>query len=167
MTDPRSVAADMRRSGSSYLEVIEATGLPRTTLYRLFTCEGLTTPKDTRRRLSDDEAARAEELLDDGCSYREAARTLGVTAATLLRRFPGRGWPPGMGTRFANDLVRLSQDNLLPSRGLSRYDQEPNPDPFVGRIGRAELTKITDRNTCWEHGYSHETRGACHDATDT
>lgn len=36
--------------------------------------------------------ARAEALLDDGCSYRETARTLGVDHTTVRDHLPGRGW---------------------------------------------------------------------------
>lgn len=35
---------------------------------------------------------RALTLLDDGASYAEVARTLGVSAWSIAHRFPGRGW---------------------------------------------------------------------------
>lgn len=35
---------------------------------------------------------RAEQLLDDGASYNEVARTLGTSSRWPARHFPGRGW---------------------------------------------------------------------------
>lgn len=46
--------------------------------------------------------ARAKRLLDDGCSYAEAERTVGVSRKTLARRFPGMGMPKG--TWWPNQL---------------------------------------------------------------
>lgn len=42
--------------------------------------------------LSDEELAHASQLLDDGCSYMEVARTLGRSEYAVRHRFPGRGW---------------------------------------------------------------------------
>lgn len=36
--------------------------------------------------------ATAQRLLDDGCSYRETARTLGVGRASVMKALPGYGW---------------------------------------------------------------------------
>ena len=41
--------------------------------------------------LSAEVLARAAQLLDDGCSYAEVARTVGVSKSTLTGRLPGRG----------------------------------------------------------------------------
>lgn len=38
------------------------------------------------------EYTRAEELLDDGASYRDVAATLGRDPKTIAYHFPGRGW---------------------------------------------------------------------------
>ena len=35
---------------------------------------------------------RADQLLVDGCSNREVARTIGCHHTTVLAPFPGRGW---------------------------------------------------------------------------
>ena len=43
-------------------------------------------------RLSAEQLARAEQLLDDGASFAEAARSIGSTTSAVARRFPGRGW---------------------------------------------------------------------------
>ena len=36
--------------------------------------------------------AEAETMLDEGCSFAETARSLGVAESTVQRWFPGRGW---------------------------------------------------------------------------
>lgn len=42
------------------------------------------------RAFTEDELRVAEQLLDDGVSYKEIARTLDRHASTILRRFPHR-----------------------------------------------------------------------------
>lgn len=41
---------------------------------------------------------RARQLLDDGVSLGEAARTVGIDRSTVRRWFPGRGWAPHGGS---------------------------------------------------------------------
>ncbi|WAB09226.1 helix-turn-helix DNA binding domain protein [Gordonia phage LittleMunchkin] len=48
---------------------------------------------------------RARTLLDDGASYRETARTLGVDPSNLRRRLPGYGWPPGQWPEGLNPQI--------------------------------------------------------------
>lgn len=38
------------------------------------------------------ERARALELLAEGCSYREAARTIGRNRGVVMKEIPGYGW---------------------------------------------------------------------------
>lgn len=45
-----------------------------------------------RYKLTEDEERRAAQLLDDGASMRETARTIGRSASVICRHFPGRGW---------------------------------------------------------------------------
>lgn len=49
-------------------------------------------PVQRSYRLSAEQLARAEQLLDDGASFAEAARSIGSTTSAVARRFPGRGW---------------------------------------------------------------------------
>lgn len=53
-------------------------------------------------RMTADEIAAAGKLLDDGCSYEEVARTLGVSWSSIVARFPGRSWTPSQVGAFAN-----------------------------------------------------------------
>jgi methylphosphotriester-DNA--protein-cysteine methyltransferase len=42
--------------------------------------------------LTAEQLARAEHLLDDGCSVAETARTIGCSDRSVVRHFPGRAW---------------------------------------------------------------------------
>ena len=44
------------------------------------------------RPLTDAQLEAADQLLSDGCSIAEAARTVGASEMGLHRRFPGRAW---------------------------------------------------------------------------
>ena len=46
----------------------------------------------------------ARRLLEDGCSYREVGRTLGVCHSTVRNRIPGFGWSYAEAGRFAMTL---------------------------------------------------------------
>jgi hypothetical protein len=54
------------------------------------------------RHLTAADVATAGEMLDDGCSYEEVARTLGVSAWSIAVRYPGRSWTPSQVSAFGN-----------------------------------------------------------------
>ena len=49
--------------------------------------------RPARRPITTEELTRAEELLKDGCSYSEVARTLDRSTGVLRKHLPGYGWP--------------------------------------------------------------------------
>lgn len=51
--------------------------------------------EESRRRMTEEEQDRALELLTDGASYSETARTIGFSVMSVRRRFPGYGMPAG------------------------------------------------------------------------
>ncbi|QEM41474.1 hypothetical protein SEA_FORZA_5 [Gordonia phage Forza] len=53
----------------------------------------------------------AKKLLDDGCSYMEAARAAGCHPRTLARRFPGRGWSLSESAIWGRYLDRTKQNS--------------------------------------------------------
>lgn len=57
-------------------------------------------------RFTDDEHRRAQDLLDDGYSLEEVARTLGRNVETIAKRFRGRGWSPEQTGQY-NRLLAL------------------------------------------------------------
>lgn len=74
--DPRTIARDE--------------GVSLATVYRIrLKLEGA---RQTNRAFTDDEIARIEQLLDDGASLREVARTVGRDPKVISRRWVGRGW---------------------------------------------------------------------------
>lgn len=51
--------------------------------------------------MTPEQITRATSLLEDGCSYREAARTIGVSRDVVMRALPGYGWSYADAGRFA------------------------------------------------------------------
>lgn len=79
----------MDQAGHSLREIAVAFDVSVRTVGRWRTKLGLTKSeaKTTRPQTDRD---RAAALLDDGCSFAEAARTIGVTASCIRRWFPDR-----------------------------------------------------------------------------
>lgn len=53
---------------------------------------GLSTPA---RHIPESDYDKARDLLEDGCSYAEASRTVGISISALSVRFPLLGWSNG------------------------------------------------------------------------
>lgn len=51
----------------------------------------------------------AEQLLDDGASYRETAYTTGIPRTTISDRFPGRGWTAKQGADMLGFIRKHQQ----------------------------------------------------------
>ena len=81
------------RDGRSAADIAVALRVTERTVQRDRGALGIAQP--THERISAEKLARAEELLDDGCSYKEAARTVGISTWAITHYFPGRGWTPG------------------------------------------------------------------------
>ncbi|QCG77801.1 helix-turn-helix DNA binding domain protein [Gordonia phage Reyja] len=52
----------------------------------------MTTTAPAATTLTADQTTTARTLLEDGASYREVARTLGVPRHRVMRALPGYGW---------------------------------------------------------------------------
>lgn len=50
--------------------------------------------------LSLDQRRQARTLLDEGCSIRETARTIGASRTAVGEAFPGRGWTYAQAGQF-------------------------------------------------------------------
>jgi len=80
---------ELDRAGASLAQIATAFGVTIRTASRWRLELNLQhEPAHIPRPASDRE--RAAELLDEGCSFEEAARTLGVTGPTIRRWFPDR-----------------------------------------------------------------------------
>lgn len=97
----------MERAGRSASEIAYAFGVSTRSVSRWRSAMRTTKmlpptprPKSDRDRVS--------ALLDDGCSFSEAARTVGVSTATIRRWFPHRSaWTPTHSGEYAA-MVRLA-----------------------------------------------------------
>lgn len=88
--------------GRSLREIAAAFGVSTKSVSRWRSRLGLTKePPAVPRPQSDRD--RAAALLDDGCSFSEAARSLGVAPTTIARWFPDRKpWTPVQSGEFSS-----------------------------------------------------------------
>src|SRR5690606_19285746 len=88
----REQVARMTRNGLSARQTAGALGVAERTVVRDRRATG--TAKPPRTALTPRQLEIAAQLLDDGCSYAEVARTVGASATTIAAHFPGKGWTP-------------------------------------------------------------------------
>ena len=86
----RDRVMELTRDGRSARDIAEILGITERSVLRHRRAAGLSREPGTP--MTADELRRAEALLNDGCSLQEVARTLGRSARTIKRRFPGRAW---------------------------------------------------------------------------
>ena len=93
LLERRQRVATMTRQGLSATEIATALRVTPRTVVRDRQATGCAKPCNAReKRLRSDELQRAEQLLNDGCSYADVARTLGRSPQAIRYHFPGRGW---------------------------------------------------------------------------
>lgn len=111
-TDDQRIIA-MTRQGYSARRIAEALNTTARTIVRHRNALGIAQasnpphPKEVRDR--------AKELLDDGASYSEVARTVGASITQISRWHPGRGWDGHTCTEYAT-LCRTSAHLLTSGR---------------------------------------------------
>jgi hypothetical protein len=81
---------ELTHQGKTAREISDLLGVTTRTVVRDRREMGIAKP--VPRRLTDDEVRAVEQMLEDGCSYSEIARTFGVHLTCISQRFPGRGW---------------------------------------------------------------------------
>lgn len=84
-------------------------GMSERTVYRIRRDHLKLSDAPPFRPLTQDEKRQAEQLLDDGASFREVADTLGREASTIARHFPGRGWQPVQSGHYARFMERIER----------------------------------------------------------
>jgi DNA-binding CsgD family transcriptional regulator len=97
---------ELTRQGLSAQVIADMLGVNERTVVRDRVDEGVAQLWCGRNAMTAEELERAEELLDDGCSMAEVARTLGRHDMTLRHHFPGRSWDPQQTAEYAT-LMRL------------------------------------------------------------
>lgn len=84
------LVVDYTRRGLSTMAIAQRVGCSDRTVTRIRKRAGIVQPHP--QPLTTEECARADQLLTDGASYADVARTLGRDERAISNRFPGRGW---------------------------------------------------------------------------
>jgi IS30 family transposase len=88
----RDRVTELTRQGLTAKQIAEQLGVTERTISRDRAARGITQP--TAPRVTESEFARAKEMLDDGASYEEVARTLRRSHTAFRHRFPGYSLTP-------------------------------------------------------------------------
>ena len=102
--DREEMATLLRQHNGCPKAVADIMGCAEETVGRFKRSLKQTTPKRVYTQADRD---AAEALLDEGSSYRDIERTLGIPARRLGRWFPGRGWTAAEGSRYGRMLQQL------------------------------------------------------------
>src|SRR6516165_9652663 len=86
----RDRVAELTHQGLTAGTIAEILGITKRSVQRHRSERGVTQPPPIH--MTDRELLRAKEMLEDGASCREVARTLGRTHRTILKRFPECKW---------------------------------------------------------------------------
>ena len=90
IAERRETVTRLTAAGYTAHQIGKLMGLTERSIVRIRKASGISRP--FAPRVNDDEKTAMRELLDDGVSYAEAARTVGRSPWTVARNFPGRGW---------------------------------------------------------------------------
>ena len=104
--DDLAVVERMTRSGHSAPQIAEQLGCTSRTVQRARVRLGIAQPAATA--YPTDVWDMAQQMIQDGCSHKEVARTLGIAATTIGRRFPGTGWTKQQGAEWWGQVRRLA-----------------------------------------------------------
>ena len=86
----RDRVAELTRQGLTAGTIAEILSISKRSVQRHRSQRGVTQPPAVH--MTAEELLRAKEMLEDGASCREVARTLGRTHGTILKRFPEYKW---------------------------------------------------------------------------
>lgn len=87
----RQQVVEMTRQGLTAVQIGFALGITERSVVRHRRAAGVSL-RSLADPMTPEELERAQQLLDDGCSYAEVGRTLGRAARTLRNHFPNQGW---------------------------------------------------------------------------
>lgn len=101
---------ELEGKGWTAARIADELGVSARTVYRLRRRYGFART-DTGRHapLSPERLAVASEMIADGCSHCEVARSLGMQTATLRRHFPGTGWSKQETNEYINSVRRANK----------------------------------------------------------
>ncbi|QDH92495.1 helix-turn-helix DNA binding domain protein [Gordonia phage Dmitri] len=107
IADRRALVTDLTRAGLSAPQIAERLGITTRTVQRHRVAAGIAQPP--ARHLTPEQIEKARQLLVDGASYKEAARTIGCDKATVAKRFPGYAWTLSECGRWGRFLDRTRE----------------------------------------------------------
>ncbi|MGQ9348911.1 helix-turn-helix domain-containing protein [Mycolicibacterium gilvum] len=99
--------AAMTRAGYTASQIAVILRITERTVQRYRVRTGCSQPAPLP--LTPEEITRAEELLEDGCSLSEVARTIGRSHDAVVRRFQGRGWTRQQRAEFLHMVRRMRE----------------------------------------------------------
>jgi DNA-binding CsgD family transcriptional regulator len=110
----RERVAQLTREGRSAVDIAALVGITKRSVVRIRSDMGLSR-ESSGPPMTEDERRRALDLLQDGCSYAEVARTLGRNKNVIAARWPGYSWTrtqageaAAMARRANRQMARLS-----------------------------------------------------------
>jgi len=115
----REEFARLDGEGWSLTELAAHFGVAVTTASRVRKALGLSRPAPA---LAPEKVARIEEALEDGWSFKEISRTLGVDMETLRRRWPGRAWTKAEAIDYTRRLRWFGEDLAAANYALPLAD---------------------------------------------
>jgi transposase-like protein len=106
------IAKEILDKGLGYTEAAKVSGISRGILSKKFPGmqqDSKFHARNLRVRMSQEDIARMEQLLDDGASYAEVARTIGCSARAVARYFPNRGWTEDQTVEFMTMMRKTTK----------------------------------------------------------
>ena len=101
----RERVAAMTRQGHTARHIAVALGVTERTVGRDRAAMGVAQPVPIP--VTEAQMSRAYTLLVDGCSYADAARTVGLHPRTVIHHLPGYGWTP----EYVREWARFIQQS--------------------------------------------------------
>ena len=112
----RDRVAELTRQGLTAGTIAEILGITKRSVQRHRKERGVTQPPAVH--MTAEELLRAKEMLEDGASCREVARTLGRTHGTILKRFPECKWTKSQ--RLQQATLGRQMSRLISGPGIRR-----------------------------------------------
>ena len=101
----RDRVAAMTRQKRTTRQIAKALGVTGRTINRDRAATGIAQPSPIP--VTEAQINLARTLLIDGCSYADAARTVGLSPTTVIHHLPGYGWTP----EYVREWARFIQQS--------------------------------------------------------
>lgn len=124
-----NAVAEMCKSGHTVSDIARKLDITERTVWRMKKRAGLTHPHPPITNAQVDEM---RAMLDDGMSYSEVSRTLGIDHAAIKRRFPGRGYDQSQSVNARNLRRQLDAIEDQSNRREFNDYRAKQADPELG-----------------------------------